>query len=249
MWQSFNSIIWTAFCIVACSLPAFSQQVHEWVGPFSENGDGKLLGKVIGDRYFSYDGWFSVAVPKPVWDGYVTDHYPLPNLGGVMFFNDIGYLMKIEVDTLPVEVCSIISSHPTIKHEVLDALFYEALLPQLKESVPDLYLLHERKLSLEQDEPALYAVINMPESATVIDRYTGRCMDSKRGYMLMFSQDKRLVVFSIQDTYSLLPGCADMASAYLKERLLGHLVKIQASYRHELGQNFHLQESIGDNEH
>jgi hypothetical protein len=223
--------------IPALSQPALSQHIHEWVGPSSENMDGKLLGKVVGDRYFSHDGWFSVAVPKPVWDGYVTDHYPLPNLGGVMFFNNAGYLMKIEIDILPAEVCSIISKHPEIKNEVLDALFYEALLPQLKESVPALHVMYERKLLLEGDEPTLYAVINMPESATIMDKYTGRCMDSKRGYMLMFSQDKRLVVFSIQDTYSLLPGCADTASIYLKERLLSHLIKIQASYRYEMGGN------------
>lgn len=235
MQQCIWGILGAAVFITVSSLPVFSQHLHEWAVPSLGNIDGRLLGKVIGDRYFSYDGWFSVAIPKPVWDGYVTDHYPTSNLGGVMFFNDMGYLLKVEVDTLPLEVCSIISSHPTIKEEVLDALFYEAFLPQLKEVVPDLSLLYERKLSLENDESALYAVINMPESATVMDNYTGRCLDSKRGYMLMFSRDKRLVVFSIQDTYSLLPGCADMAGVYLKERLLSHLIKIQGSYRHESG--------------
>lgn len=229
-----NALAAAGALAASCALPAalHGQHIHEWQEGAHAEGESHLLGKVVGDRYFAYNEWFSIAVPKAAWDGYVTDHYPHPGLGSVMFFNDVGYLLKVEVDQLPPEVCSIIGCHPAIKDEVLDAIFYDAMLPQMKESVPGLQVLHERKLSLENDEQALFAVVDMPESATMIDRRTGRCMDSKRGYLLIFSQDRRLVAFSIQDTYSLLPGCAESASSYLKERLLSHLIKVHGDFRH-----------------
>ena len=164
----------------------------------------------------------------------MEDFYAAPNVGGVAFFNQSGFLLKLEIDELIPEITYLVSHHPEIKHEILDALFYEVLLPQMKTTVPKLHLMHEQKVSFANGDKALFAVIDLPETATLVDLETGKSLDSKRGFLLFFANDnKELINLSMQDTLSLIPTVAEAAKARLNERLLNRLIHYQSTFRLE----------------
>jgi hypothetical protein len=200
-------------------------------GQIEEN---HLVGKVVEGRYFSGEDYFSIAVPLAIQsNGYIEDNLVTENIAGVAFFNNFGYLQRVETDETPAEVTFLISHHPEIKEEILDALFFDVLLPQLKESVPNLKVLHHIKIVLDNQEPALFAVLDLPQASTIVNSQTGVPLDSKRGYVITFSQNKYLVNFSMQDTLTLLPTAAEAAKLRLNERLLTHMLESQRTYRIE----------------
>jgi len=190
-----------------------------------------LQGRITGDRYYSYGNTFSIPLPTSDEASHIEDFYVTPNIGGVAFFNDYGFLLKIEKDELIPEVISIITQHPEIKEEMLDALFYDALVPQIKITAPKLQILFEKKIRLASGEPALFAVLNYPEGATVMDTVTGVTLDSKRGYLIFFSENKALMSFTLQDTLSFIPSIADAAKSRLNARLLHHLEQYQSTFQ------------------
>lgn len=193
-----------------------------------------IQGRIADDRYYGYGDLFSITLPSKSNTTEIEDFYAAPNIGGVAFFNQSGFLLKLEIDELIPEVTYLIANHPEIKEEVLDALFYEVLLPQLKTLVPRLQVLNEQKVTFANGQHALFAVIDMPETATLIDLETGRSLDSKRGFLLFFTEDnKELINLSMQDTISLIPSVAEAAKARLSERLLNHLIHYQSTFRME----------------
>lgn len=191
----------------------------------------QILGKIVDGRYYDCNGWFSMAVPEYAEPRFVEDDHVENRLCDVAFFNDYGYLLKVEVDELIPEVRSIISKHQDVKDEVLDALFHEAIFPQIQSEVPKAELLHQRKIILDSGEPAVFVVLNLPASSSVVDRSTGFSYDSKRGYLFSFSNNRRLINLSMQDTYSLMPRFAQSAKIHLNERLLKHLLRVQQTFR------------------
>jgi len=198
-------------------------------GQIEEN---HLVGKIVEGRYFSGDGLFSVEVPSAInHSGYIEDHAVSGNLAGVAFFNDYGYLLKVETDETPAEVAFLISHHPEIKEEILDALFFDVLIPQLKESIPNLKVLHKTKIVLDNKEPALFVVLDMPQASTIVNSQTRMPLDSKRGFIIYFSKNTYLVNFSMQDTLTLLPSVAEAAKLRLNERLLTHMLESQRTYK------------------
>lgn len=193
-----------------------------------------IQGRVADGRYYSYRDLFSLALPSTSNTAEMEDFYAAPNVGGVAFFNQAGFLLKLEIDALIPEITYLIANHPEVKHEILDALFYEVLLPQMKVTVPKMHLLYEEKVSFAKGEKALFAVIDLPETATLVDLNTGRNLDSKRGFLLFFTDDnKQLVNLSMQDRPSLIPTVAEAAKARLNERLFNHLIQYQSTFRLE----------------
>lgn len=191
-----------------------------------------LQGTIKDDRYYGLKNLFSIALPAKADSIVIDDFYVSPNIGGVAFLNDSGFFLKVEVDGLLPEVAHLIATYPEIKSEMLDILFNEVLLVQLRAMVPSLRLLHERKATLTNGDHALFAVIDLPETATLVDMQTGRNLDAKRGYLLFFSLDQQhLVSMSLQDTLTLIPGVAEVAKTRLNERLLNHLTRYQSSFR------------------
>lgn len=197
--------------------------------PISPSND--LTGKIHNGRYYATNGWFHMPIPDYAEPCYVEDDYVEGRLWDVAFFNDYGYLLKVEVDAVIPEVRSIVSKHPEIKDEVMDAIFYEAVLPQIKSEVPNAQLLHNRKVILDGGEPAFFVVMNLPKASSVVDRTTGLSFDSKRGYLFVFLNDKHLLNLSMQDTYSLMPRFAESAKVNLPDRLLKHLVSIYQTFQ------------------
>lgn len=191
----------------------------------------QLEGRVVEGRYYGYKNSFSVEIPSFASPQHIEDDYFDNVLGGVAFYNDEGYFSKVEIDELLPEVKWIISKHPHIKNEVLDAMVNEAIIPQLKNETPDLKVLHQRSVTLENSEPALYMILNLPRAASLVEKSTGRNLDSIRGYLYVFSNNNQLVSFSMQDPYSLMPRFADSAKNHLNERLLNHLLQIQRTFK------------------
>lgn len=194
-----------------------------------------IQGRIADSRYYGFGDAFSIALPSKSKTLEMEDFYAAPNIGGVAFFNDSGFLLKLEIDELIPEVTHLIENHTEIKDEILDALFYELLLPQLKILVPKLHLLHVQKVILDDTQAALFAVLDLPETATLVDLDTGRNLDSKRGLLLFFSKDnKELVNINMQDTLTLIPAIAAAAKANLNDRLLHHLMQYQSTFRIEI---------------
>lgn len=194
-----------------------------------------LQGKIVGDRYYSYGNSFSIQLPSTSDATQVEDSFVSPHIGGVAFYNDSGFLLKIEIDELIPEVTSMISKYPEIKEEMLDALFKDALMVQIKQSVPKVELLYEKMIKLGNGEPVFFVVLNLPEAATLVNMSTGRGLDSKRGYLMFFANDKDMVTMSLQDTLSFIPSVAEAAKSSLSDRLLNHLLHYQETFRVEAG--------------
>lgn len=190
-----------------------------------------LQGTIKDDRYYSINNTFSIALPAKQETIVIEDFYASPTVGGVAFLNESGFFLKVEIDELIPEVSHLIGTYPEIKSEMLDVLFYDVLMAQLKIKVPGLHVLHERKIRLSNGEDALFAVIDLPETATLVNMQTGRNLDAKRGYLLFFSNDKKeLISMSLQDTLTLIPGVAEAAKTRLNERLLNHLIRYQTTF-------------------
>lgn len=212
------------------ALPAFSSTPDASSAPRSHRSH--LQGIIKDDRYYGHQNLFSIGLPAKAETIVIDDFYVSSHIGGVAFLNDSGFFLKVEVDELLPEVAHLIATYPEIKPEMLDILFNEVLLVQLKVMVPGLHLLHERKTTLPSGDHALFAVVDLPETATLVDMQTGRNLDAKRGYLLFFSMDhQHLVSMSLQDTLTLIPGVAEAAKARLNERLLNHLTRYQSSFR------------------
>lgn len=193
----------------------------------------RIQGRIFDGRYYGAGDFFSLSLPATSDVSQIEDFFVAPNIGGVAFYNDYGFLLKIEVDELLPEVAHLIRRHSEIKEEILDALFSDALVLQIKLSVPKLQVLYVKKIQLPSGEPALFAVLDLPEAATLVDTHTGRGLDSKRGYLLFFAENSDLVSMSLQDTLSFLPNIADAAKARLNDRLLNHLLYYQSTFRIE----------------
>lgn len=214
------------FVLIACALLAESSTESRFHKPH-------IQGRVSDGRYYGYGDVFSIELPSKSNNLEIEDFYAAPNMGGVAFFNDSGFLLKLEIDELLPEVTYLITKYPELKQEILDALFVESLLPQLKTIVPKLQLLDDHQITFATGEDARFAVIELPETATIMDS-TGRNLDSNRGFLLFFTQDnKQLVNLSLQDTLTLIPTVAEAAKARLSERLLNHIMRYQATFRLE----------------
>lgn len=192
---------------------------------------GFLSGKIVGKRYCAPDNSFELEMPAGFSEGFIEEHGIVPQLVGVAFCNHDGVLLKVQKEVLIEEVKSILSCHPEIEEELLDALFHEMMLVQLKEVIPGLTLLHEKKITLENGVRALYAVIHLPKASTIFEANSGTPLDSKRGYLLFFSRGTHLTMITLQDTLSLIPSVAEVASYRLIERLLNNLLSINATLR------------------
>lgn len=189
---------------------------------------GKILGTIKDNVYHSPGELYTIEIP-PATDqgGYIEDNYDEGDSAGVVFFNDFGFLLKLEFDALPLEVTSIIQQFPEIKDEVLDAIFFDVMLNQIKHAIHGTHVLHEEKLTLDNGEPALFVVLDMPRSATLSDMKTGLHLDAKRGYLFYFTKSGYLINISMQDTISLIPSVKEAAKTRLKERLLNNLLHVQ----------------------
>ena len=200
----------------------------------SRSHKNHILGRIADGRYYGSGDLFSIALPVKLDSAEIGDFYEAPNVGGVAFFNNGGFLLKLEIDEVIPEITHLTTNHPEIKHEILDALFYELIIPQLKAYIPKLEILHEEKISLANGERALFAVLNLPEAATLVDMQTGRNLDSMRGYLLFLSDgNKELVNMNMQDTLTLIPNIAEAAKVNLNERLLNHLMQYHTTFRIE----------------
>lgn len=194
----------------------------------------KIHGRISDNRYYSLGDMFSIALPSKLSTTELEDFYAAPNVGGVAFWNNSGFLLKLEIDQVVPEITHLATRHPDIKHEILDALFYEVLMPQLKSIVPKMSLLHEHKLHFPNGDQALFAVVDLPESSTMVDWKTGRYLDSKRGFLLFFTKgNNEIVNLSMQDTLTLIPSVEEAAKARLNDRLLNHLIQYQTTFRVE----------------
>ena len=191
----------------------------------------RIKGRISDGRYYGAGDFFSLSLPATADASQVEDFFMAPNIGGVAFYNDDGFLLKIEVDELLPEVSHLIRRHPEIKEEILDALFSDALLLQIKQTVPKLQVLQVKMIQLPSGDPALFAVLDLPEAATLVDTQTGRNLDSKRGYLIFFADNFDLVSMSLQDTLSFLPNLAEAAKTRLNDRLLNHLLYYQSTFR------------------
>lgn len=209
-----------------CSCVAYAA-----VSPLCPSND--LTGKVINGRYHATNGWFNMPIPEYAEPCYIEDEYVEGRLWDVAFFNDYGYLLKVEVDAILPEVHSIITKHPEVKAEVLDAIFHEAVLTQIKSDAANTEILHTRSIILESGDPAFFVVLNLPRASSVVDRATGLSFDSKRGYLFVFLDNKHLLNLSMQDAYSLMPRFAESAKVNLADRLLKHLSNIQRTINKE----------------
>ena len=193
-----------------------------------------LQGRISEGRYYGLDDFFSIAMPTTSSTAEIEDFFVAPNVGGIAFFNHSGFLLKVEIEEVAPEVSYFIKNYPEIKGEILDAIFNDVLLPQLKTIVPKLSPMYIKKVTLPNKEEALFAVVNLPETATLIDLTSGRKLDSKRGYLLFFTKDNREVVnLNLQDTLSLIPTVAEAAKTTLNERLLNHLIQYQNTFQLE----------------
>lgn len=188
-----------------------------------------LQGKIEGDRYYAFGNAFNILLPSHSEASQIEDSYAAPNLGGVAFFNDAGFLLKIEVDELIPEARAMITKHPEIKDEMLEAIFHDALLVQILQNVPKGEVLYGKNVKLENGDPAYFAVLDLPGAATLMDLNSGRSLDSKRGYLLFFANDKEMISMSLQDTLTFIPSIAHAAMSRLNERLLNHLLHYQAT--------------------
>lgn len=193
-----------------------------------------IQGRVADGRYYGAEDLFSIALPAKLNVSEIEDFYPAPNVGGVAFFNTSGFLLKLEIDEVIPEITHLATKHPEIKHDILDALFHELMLPQLKIFIPKVKVLHEEKISLANGEQAIFAVLNLPASATLVDTQTGNNLDSMRGYLFFLANgNKELVNINMQDTLTLIPNVAEAAKASLNERLLNHLMQYHSTFRIE----------------
>lgn len=194
---------------------------------------GAIQGKISDGRYISYRDIFSIELPASMEYGQVEDFFVGPYVGGVAFYNDYGFFLKLEIDEIVPEVESLITKHPQIKGEILDAIFSEVLLRQLKESVSTLQVIDQKETTLAGGEPALFVVIKYPELGGFVNPMTGRPFDSNRGYLMFFAKDKSMISLSLQDTLSFIPSVAEAAKTSLSDRLLNHLKKYQSTFRLE----------------
>ena len=157
---------------------------------------GFLAGKIENNRYHAVNNFFSFAIPPGFIQGIIEDHAAAPGIFGVALYNQDGFLLKVQYDPLIEEVRSLLA-YPEIEGELLDAIFYDLALLQLKGITPELKVLHERKIKLENGQNALFAILNLPESASVNNSITGTPLDSIRGYLFFFSKT-HLVNLSLQ---------------------------------------------------
>ena len=192
-----------------------------------------LQGKIVGNRYYGYEDAFSMELPTSLESGQIEDFYLGSHTGGVAFYNDYGFFLKVEIDEVIPEVESLITRHADIKGEILDAIFSDVILRQMKESVPALQIIDKKETKLPDGDPALFVVVNYPEASSMIDPLSGRAFDSKRGYLLFFAKDKAMISLSLQDTLSFIPSVAEAAKLSLSDRLLNHLRRYQGTFRLE----------------
>lgn len=201
-------------------------------------GDKKQIqGNIADGRYYSYEKMFSIAFPGKLDSIETKDFYAAPNSGGVVFINKSGFLLKLEMDQVIPEVTYLVKQHPEIKQEILDALFYEVLIPQLKAIVPNMHLVSEQKLKLANGDEALFAVVDFPRASVLTDQ-SGKPLDLKRGMLLFLTNNnKELVNLSVQDATTFIPNAKEGSQKQLQERLLNHLIYYHTSFRLEKSQD------------
>lgn len=192
-----------AICLTGCSSLYFPKCVTP-VGDFS--------GKIRDGKYYSDCNLFSIDIPPPVTTtGIVEDYFKKDDVSREMnawvaFANQYGYYLRFEVIDPQLPLLLEIAHCPDSKKDILDSLFTEWLVPELKKKTLEIEIFEKSHIILENGELALFAIVGLPKDTQDFDNpyFKGEIPNSAclRGLILTFSKNNYLILCDIKDMTS-----------------------------------------------
>jgi hypothetical protein len=220
-----------ATCLTGCSSLYFPKCVTP-VGDFN--------GKIRDVKYYTDSNLFSIDIPPPVTTtGYVEDYFKKDDVrremnGWVAFVNQYGYYLKFEVIDPQLPVLLEIAHNPDCKKEILDRLFSEWLVPEMKEKTLETEIFETSHIILENGEPALFAVFGLPKDTQDFDNpyFKGIVPKSAchRGLILTFSKNNYLILCDIKDMTSCFGDYKEVRLEFAKWWILKNILESVNSF-------------------
>ena len=192
-------------------------------------GCTNLKGKESGGRYTAPEGLFSLPVPNMglghrIEDRVATNPQTELQGGAVAFEDDYASVRAIEYDQIP-------PGYEATK-EMMRSHLHDAKLPFIQKFSPTARVAREESVRLSDGSSAWFAVLEIPEGATVIVKSAehphGRRLDTVRGFLLA-SHEKLFLVLSAADDFGRKEG--GTATPEESEKLKSTLLALYSSMK------------------
>lgn len=197
--------------IFLASLATFLTGCYSHYFPDTITPVGNLQGVIRDERYHSNYNLFSVDIPLPARRGYIEDYFNKDDVsremyGWVAFANHCGYYLKYEVIDPKLPVLIEIAHYPDSKQDILEHLFSNWIVPNMKNIAMDAEIFSQELIILENGEPALFAHLGLPQDSQNLDNFyfKGEVPGSAclRGFLMTFSKNNYLVLCDLRDMTS-----------------------------------------------
>lgn len=145
-----------------------------------------LKGEIANDRYTAPNGAFSFAVPNYAFETMANEEYDEEaNAGAISFHGASGGLRSVHYAQVPDDMATVLRDSAG-KKQGYSSWLHGVAMPFIFEPVSNqCRILHEEFSSIGGDM-ALFAIVIIPEGATIIDLKTGKRLDSNRGLLIFF---------------------------------------------------------------
>jgi len=157
-------------------------------------------GKIKEGKYISQSPPFSIEIPALTSEVKTIQKNNEPGMTESIMQDDMGHLFRILI-------ChSADFGIPAEKHVAFFSdSFKNVMLPILAEVVPKVSILREEGLKLDNDQPALFVLVNFPNGSILQNAKNGERFDSVRGF-LYFYQNGDLLTLSYQNDLLFRPN-------------------------------------------
>lgn len=166
-----------------------------------------LAGETSGDRYTAPGGVFSLPVPDVSLGARVEDQYGTQpeselSFGWVSFHDDFGSVRSVRYEQLPSDVARQFSD-PARAAEMLRGFAHDVMIAGIQQDSPRARIVHEELVALPDGLSAWFAVLEIPEGATLLassaEHPEGRRLDSTRGFLLLCRADLLFALSAADD--------------------------------------------------
>lgn len=197
--------------ILLAGLATFLTGCYSHYFPDTITPVGNLQGIVRDERYHSKSDLFSVDIPLSARRGCIEDFFNKDELskemyGWVAFANNCGYYLKYEVIDPKLPVLIEIAHYPDSKQDILEHLFSNWIVPNIKDIAIDAEIFSQEQIILDNGEPALFAHFGLSQDSQNLDNFyfKGKVPGSAclRGCLLTFSKNNYLVLCDLRDMTS-----------------------------------------------
>lgn len=198
--KKIHATILTTLLLCGC-MPRDDLRCHSQMDFACENSNLRgLKGKIINGYYQHPYGSYSIKLPEMMSGARIDEHLLTPTRSTIVFFDDFGNLVRVEVAIQSREEMEALDFLFTENYEKeFHGLFEYCALAPIASMFKGTRLLEEKTVEIEGIGKTYFALIEIPNGSNMKNLDTGKFDTSTRAYMMSFA-GSHLVTLSVQES-------------------------------------------------